>query len=257
MSRPSGHGPTYIKDPATGQIVRSVYKCACHGREFETKAIMQMHTRQYKSAITRNFDELVRTGNLGQPAWERLPGETPLQYKRFQSYLQTTDPGTGKRSLERTTRITGTEPRIAVRASSRWHWRVRADLWDRHLETIAMQEYETKKRQSARRQAGVGQKLQELAMAGTRALLANPERVAEMSGNEIAKLADIGTKIERLANSDPTAISEDRGQVKLVWDGPKPKWAPPDPKAVGAGEVPAHTIDGGHTLVEKVGAANE
>lgn len=244
--RPSGHGPTYVKG-ANGRIVKSVYRCACHGREFETKAIMRMHLHQYLRAIRVDFAELVRTGNLGQPAWERLPGETPLQYSRFRSYLNSKSDRM-QRSLDRTARVQGVEYKAVSITSSRWHWVLRADLWDRHVEAAEFREFETQKRQSARRQARLGSKLQELAGAAASSLLADPDRVAEMSGNEIAKLADVGTKIERLANSDPTAISEDRGQVKLIWEGPRPTWAPapdvPEPPTIQGGPL-TRQITGG------------
>jgi len=224
-ARKSGHGPTYIKGE-NGRITKTVYRCACHGREFETRPMLQMHIRQYHTAVRRDFAELVRTGGLGQEAWLRLPGETPLQYKRFQCYLNSVDPKTALRSVHRTAKTMGVEPRIVERGASNWHWRLRAQIWDSHIEAEEFRAFETSKRQSARRQANLGKRLQEVAMAGASKLLANEDRLDEMSGNEIAKLADVGSKVERLANSDPTAISEDRGQVKLVWEGPRPSWAP-------------------------------
>jgi hypothetical protein len=128
--------------------------------------------------------------------------------------------------LDRVASIQHVPYRTVGKLSSSWHWALRADLWDRHVEAIEFREFETEKRQSARRQAVLGRKLQDVAASGAISLLQDEARISEMSGNEIAKLADVGTKIERLANSDPTAISEDRGQVKLVWEGPRPDWAP-------------------------------
>lgn len=222
----SGQTAVYVKDPKTGRVCRATYKCACHGREFETRVILRTHLAAFKKAVRTDFANLVRTGNLGQEAWMRLPGEPPLQYKRFMSYLNSLS-ATLTRSIERTAAITGVDKPALQRTSSRWHWGIRADLFDRHIEAQELEEFENYKRRSARKQASVGRKLQEVALSAATRLLGNEERLDEMSGNEIAKLADVGTKIERLANMDPTAISEDRGQVRLVWEGPRPAWAPP------------------------------
>ncbi len=225
----SGHGPTYIPNPRTGKIDRVVYRCTCHGHEFETKQILQAHVRAYRTAIRKGFAELVRNGNLGQDGWDRLPGETPLQYRKFKTYLiNTVAAGTGKRSLKRAADILGVEERHIAHLSRTWHWVQRAELWDIHNDTLDMAEFERQKRHSARKQATLGRKLQEVALSGASRLLANEDRLEEMSGNELAKLADVGTKIERLANSDATSIQEQRGQVNLVWEGPRPAWAPPD-----------------------------
>lgn len=169
--------------------------------------------------------------------WDRLPGESALQYARFKAYLGTMDNISHKRSVERTAAILGSPlaPMRVKRASAEWHWLVRASLLDQHIEHEEIQEFIKKKAGSARAQAALGQKLQRLAMAGASSLLSNPDRVDEMTGHEISKLADVGVKIERLANSDPTQISEDRS-VRIVWEGPRPDWAPAEPP-----QLPSHT----------------
>jgi hypothetical protein len=225
--RNSGAPAAYsVKD---GRLT-TAYVCPCHGYEFETRQILSVHRKSYHTSIAKDFDSLVRTGNLGQPAWERLPGETPLQYQRFKSYLASHHPKTGTRSIDRVAATVNRSDRVIRTDALRWHWVLRADLWDRHTEQAELAQFEREKRASAQRQARLGQKLQEVARAGAISILGDEARVAELSGNEIAKLADVGTKIERLANSDPTAISDERGQVRLVWEGPRPSWAPQPPE---------------------------
>jgi len=233
----------YVRE---GNAVKVSYPCPCHGEQFESRPILRAHMRAFRGRIRKDFAEMVRTGTLMQVAWERLPGETPLMYKRFQAYLNGVG-ATGKRSVERTAKVMATNPVQLRMIASKWHWALRADLWDRHIEAEEFRQFEVEKRQSARKQARLGQKLQEVAMAGASAILMDQDRVAEMSGNEIAKLADVGTKIERLANSDPTAISEDRGQVKLVWDGPQPAWAPKTVEAevIDRGPLTQRVLGGG------------
>jgi hypothetical protein len=207
---------------------------------------MRMHIAQYHKMVRTSLAELVQTNGLGQAAWERLPGETPLQYSRFKIYLSSVGP-TMKRSCARAADIMGRPPREISRLSTYWHWSLRAELWDRHIEAEELAQFEQDKRRSARRQASVGRKLQDVALAGASALLLDEDRVKEMSGNEIAKLADIGTKIERLANSDPTSITDDRGQVRLVWEGPKPTWAPapPDHQTIEGGPLTTKVLEAG------------
>lgn len=224
-----GHAATYIKSPSG--LTRSVYRCACHGFEFETRPILRVHIKTFHSRIRKDFVEMVKLHQLGniQP-WDRLPGETALQYSRFKVYLRTEDPKTKRRSIERSAAITGQRVATAKVTAAAWHWSIRADLLDQQVELEEIQQFKLDKSRSARRQANVGRQLQAVALAGATRLLADADRVGEMSGNEIAKLADVGVKIERLASQDPTSISEDRS-IAIIWDGPKPDWAPAESNA--------------------------
>jgi hypothetical protein len=223
-------------------IVKPVYTCVCHGHEFESREILRVHITAYRSRVQKDLAAMVREGGLAQNAWDRLPGESPLAYSRFQAYLKSTDPTTGKRSIIRTLNILGLPPTTMLRGvSNRWNWCLRAELLDQHVERLAIQKHVEFKLKSGREQARLGRRLQELSMRGASSMLADPDRVADMTGNEIAKLADVGVKIERIANNDATSI-EDKN-VRIVWEGPKPDWAPDDSPA-----LPAHasttTIEG-------------
>lgn len=235
MSGPSGHPATYSK---VGGITKASYLCACHGRPFDTRGQMQMHIKQYHKRVRSDFEALIREGGLGQQAWDRLPGETALQYARFKAYLTTTDRVSHKRSVERTAAILGDSNVLRFRrASAQFHWQIRSSLLDQHIEREELGEFIRQKAKSARSQARLGQKLQALSLAGASAMLSDADRVNEMTGHEISKLADVGVKIERLANSDPTAITEDRS-VRIVWEGPRPDWAPRDDQDA----LPARTV---------------
>ena len=232
----SGKQAEYVR---VGGLTRTIYRCSCHGLEFETRPILSMHVRQYRARLKKDFAGIVKDGNLGQPAWDRLPGETALLYGRFRIYL--TMPN---RSLRGAAAIMGYDVRKIERTSSNWSWRIRAELWDAKVAADALVEFERQKRGSAIKQAKLGRRLQDVALAGAQKLLQNEERLDEMSGNEIAKLADVGSKIERLANSDPTSITDDRGQVRLVWEGPRPSWAPssPEPRTI-QGELTTKVLE--------------
>ena len=224
-------------------LTRAVFTCSCHGREFESRLALRLHAKQFRDRIRKDFQALVQEGQLKQNAWERLPGESPVQFNKFKTYVASYDIKTGQRSLDRTAKTLGVHRQHIATASYRWHWHVRAQLLDQHVERLELQAFIEDKKKSARRQAGLGKKLQELASVGASRLLADDERISEMSGHEIAKLADYGVKIERLANSDPTQISEDR-TVRIVWEGPKPDWAPDDDPTPQLQERNVTTIEG-------------
>lgn len=218
---PSGHGATYVPDPKRLGTLKTVYVSPYTGQSFETRFLMVAHNKAFLRRMRMDFESLVRERTLGCNPWERLPGETPLAYRRFQTYMML-----DQRTMGKVARIFGVNDRKVMEWAKGWHWKFRADLWDRNLEAEMVKEFEFAKRRSARNQSRLGQKLQQVAMNAAHSLLNNEERIEEMSGTEIAKLAQVGVQIERLANADPTSISEDRGQVRLVWEGPAPSWAP-------------------------------
>lgn len=202
---------------------------------------MLLHVREYKKRIARDLQNMVREGSLGQNCWDRLPGETPQQHHRFLAYLT-------HRSVDRVAKICNVDVGLIKGVASRWQWRFRSIAYDDYLAKKDLAAYETEKKRSAVRQARLGQRLQNAALVGASQLISRVENGdVEISGNEVAKLADIGVKIERLANSDPTAIKEDRG-IHFVWEGPRPSWAPPDPAAFPEPrQIEATLIDDGAT----------
>lgn len=216
------HAQGYAKTARLSRLGdRKVYVSPYTGAEFETRQMMKVHTDAYRNRILKDFETMVREQALGVEPWERLPTETPLQYRRFEVYLHM-----AKRSVRGSAAIMQQREGQVTLLAQRWHWKFRADLWDRHINRIQLAEFEDQKRASAREQAKLGRKLQQAALSGATRLLADEERMDVMTPSSIAKLADVGTRIERLANSDPTTISEERGVTRIVWEGPAPSWAP-------------------------------
>jgi len=213
----------YVRE-ANG-MVKATYTCPCHGVTFDSRLALRLHATQLRKRIQSDFAALVQEGGLGTlQAWERLPGESPVQFNKFKTYISSTD-AKGQRSIYRTANILGMHSQNVKRISSRWHWPIRASLLDQHVEALEMAEFIVEKKKSARRQATLGKRLQEVANGAINRLLADDDRMNEISAHEIAKLADFGVKIERLANNDPTQIDSDK-TVRIVWEGPKPDWAP-------------------------------
>ena len=239
--RKTGHQATYSKTPKG--LTKASYLCTCHGQSFESRPILRMHVQQYHKKLRTDLASVVAANGLGQPAWERLPGETVLEFNRFLIYLKMPE-----RNIYKVAAVVKAAQDTVNLWCGKWAWRLRAQLWDQHIAQSELAAFEVQKRKSAQSQAKLGRRLQEVALAGASALLSDADRVAEMSGHEISKMADVGTKIERLANSDPTSITDDRGSVRLVWEGPRPAWAPAPPDH--------QTIEGG-PLTQKVLEAGE
>lgn len=103
--------------------------------------------------------------------------------------------------------------------ASKFEWRIRAEKWDEHLRYIANKALEDEKVEMAKRQARIGVKMQQMAEdtldAGT---------VLPQSVGEVAKLAEVGSRIERMARGESTENSANIHVFK--WDGPPPPWAP-------------------------------
>lgn len=218
----SGLGPVSFVDPHSGH-------------SYSTRYEMREAIRARKRSVIRDFVQLVADKTLGQLAWERLPGETTLQYERFRVYLFmdpkeviTTSDGrrvgqVGRRSTLRTSVKLGVHERTITQLATEMHWKLRADCWDAELERVADDEFRTQKRLAARSQARLGQKLQQVAAKGADNILATGG--LDLSAGDVARLADVGVKLERLAMGDSTSNDTRDQTTTLVWAGPAPKWA--------------------------------
>lgn len=218
--------PKPIVDPRTGV-------------SFRTRAEMMSARRNRVSQILNNFAQLVADSTLGQNPWDQLPSESPIQYARFRHYLMQQKPeaikGSAKRSVARAAQFAGVTERVLRSVSIKWHWTLRAECWDKEIDRQADEEFREAKRISVRRQARLGSRLQDLAMKGAENMIATGG--ADLDANSVAKLADVGVKIERLANGDSTANEARQTETRLVWDGPQPKWATHEVDVVAADQV--------------------
>lgn len=148
----------------------------------------------------------------GHP-WDRTPTESSAAYEAFCLFR---DMG-----LERTVVAVGREIDVEKSAhtwSAKFNWLARAMAYDDYLEAEKRKAFEAESRAMAVRQAKLGMKMQGVAEGGLDAI-----EVEKLTPQDIARLADTGVKIERLARGDST---ENSGQVIAVrWEGPMPAWA--------------------------------
>lgn len=172
-----------------------------------------------------NFERLVKTNQLGQDPWDRLQGETDIQWERFQHYLlQTRPPGKlAKRTIARVATQFGVVPSVVERVASHWHWKMRAASWDVEIERQEHEAFVADRRAAVRRQARLGGRLQDLAIIGAENMIA--VRGADLTAQDVARLADTGVKLERLAHGDATSHEARQTEMRVVWDGPTPPWA--------------------------------
>jgi hypothetical protein len=239
---PPGQRPVARHNPA-GKLTQ-VFVDQRTGKEYTTRAQLRKALRHWNLLVLRDFEELVRERTLGQPAWDNLPGETPLAFSRFRSFLTMTLGPKGERSIHRLAASLGLTTKGILSTYTKYHWQLRAKLWDQHLLDEEDIQFSKERKMSARRQARLGLRLQSVANTALGQLAADPDRIAAMTPIEILKMSESGQRVERLAHGDATVVTD--RQVQLVWDGPKPTWAPeqqePEPLPLDDGK----TIEGQH-----------
>lgn len=233
----SGHRLTVKCLPATS-VLGAVFIDPATGTEYPTRALMRTAIRKRHSLMLTDFERLVNEKCLGQDPWERLPQESELAYSRFREYLtmqpkavilrqNTRVAQSGSRSIRRLADKLALNPDNLAKHAARFHWKLRADCWDRELDRQEDEAFKEERRVAGRNQARLGQKLQRAADFGADILLTG---AVEMSASDVARLADVGVKVERLSMEKST--SNESSITRFVYEGPKPKWAEADIEVV-------------------------
>lgn len=137
--------------------------------------------------------------------WERQEKETPKPYEAFCVYR---DLGI-QRSHQKVADRLGKSTTIIARWSSEYNWVERVAAWDIDQERIAREIADKEMRDSIRkmrkRQAETGRFMQVKAL---KALNRIPED--EIKPGDIARLVDVGAKLERTARGDVGEVIEER-----------------------------------------------
>ncbi len=214
----------------TEQMVTGGWTDRRSGKVFPTRPELRAYQRGEATRVRSEFARMVAEGTLGQEAWERIPGETETQYARFVDYLHMAkpDPDTGRtprRTLAAVARKHGINPRTLDDIAEKYHWVLRAQLFDREFDRQLHEEFMEEKRLSVRRQARLGQSMQRLAMKAVGVHLA--QGALDVSASDAAKLAAVGVQTERLAHDQSTRNTAEKQEIRLVWEGPAPPWASP------------------------------
>ncbi len=160
--------------------------------------------------------------------WERQPGERTQHYQRFCMYrdmpygMTIVDQGSGekkmqpqKRSIRGLAKLLGLKAKTTIEGlSAKNNWVERAaayDVYRMELERFS-NEQAVKKMHDIHAQLGV-----QLLTKATRGLTVLKDE--ELSAQDIARLADVGVKIERLSRGDSTENTAVSGKVTAEHTG--------------------------------------
>ena len=164
--------------------------------------------------------------NSTETPWERMPGETDLQFARFVQYR---DLGPG-RMLATVAKEEGVTAGVLSIQASAGHWAHRAARWDWYLDQVYQHEVAEHTKQMARRHAAMSEKaLTALALPIEVLLAKNPEEIrAELDAQDLMKLYNlIGQTVknmppmmntERLAYGAPTDITRRQDEHTIQID---------------------------------------
>lgn len=258
-----------------GTVIRDgralgVYRDPETGLEYATRRLLQMAIRRRNTTLLIEFERMVADRTLGQDPWERLPMESEVMFARFREYLTMVRdlnlgprPANGApmqtRSTARLAEKLGLQPRATSNHALRFHWALRAKCWDREMERQIDEEFREEKKNAARKQARLGSKLQEAALRGAENIIATG--CVDMTPNDVARFADVGVKIERLAHDKSTSNEAQSTRTVFVYEGGRPKWADADSDVkaehqVVDGDAPAGNQTPG-TLVRQLEAVTD
>ncbi len=130
--------------------------------------------------------------------WEQLPGETPLAYSRFTSYLFM---GERRSKTEIAKAVKVSRARIQELVE-KYDWDVRAEAYDRHLAGKLFSEWEQQARELNRLHLEAGR------MAFNRAVKFL-DKIEPQTNADIVRMLEAGVKIMRDAGGIPQIITHE------------------------------------------------
>jgi len=142
--------------------------------------------------------------------WDRLTGESSKAYAHFCLYR---DMGVS-RSLRQMASVPGCTSirRQLNRWSSKWRWVERCQKYEDHLEYQDRLQQEKERREMHKRHAKMGMLAQTFAVRKLEKMASRIEQDEErVSPGDVARILDIGVKVERLARGEPTDSHEVSG----------------------------------------------
>jgi hypothetical protein len=159
--------------------------------------------------------------NEEQHAWDRQPGESSRAYRFFSEY-RSMGPDRSLVKLRERAKAGGRS--VSVRLLERWsakmRWVMRSQRYDDYLEYQDRMQQEKERREMHKRHAKMGMLAQSFAVRKLEKLSNRIEQDEEhVSPGEVARILDVGVKVERLARGESTESHElsgpGGGPVKL------------------------------------------
>lgn len=201
-------------------------------------AILPAAITQVKAVIGRKkVRRPILVDGTRPKVWERVDGESTDQYLAFCQYR---DMNYDVRSIKAVMEAGGSG--LCYKWASLHNWKTRAAAYDDWMEKRLRAKVERKKIEMRDRQSRLGRRMQDIALDAlgvdptTGEFNGGENMVMPESIGEVVKLADVGTRIERMALQENVGVAQ--GGIIFQYNGPLPSWAAPV-----AGELPEGSGD--------------
>lgn len=135
--------------------------------------------------------------------WERQDGETPKQFEAFVAYRDMGE----ERSLSAVAQRLNKSKQLLGRWSAANNWVERCTDWDNEQDRIARQEQIKDIKKMRQRHAQIATSMIAAAAKGLKEIMDKPE---EMKPNDVARLVEVASKLERLSRGDTSEVVEER-----------------------------------------------
>ena len=135
--------------------------------------------------------------------WERQDGETPKQFEAFALYRDMGE----ERSLSKVGKQLSKSTQLMSRWSAANNWVERCTAWDREQDRIARQKQIRDIKNMRKRHQGMANAMIQTAAKGLKHIMENPE---DMKPNDIARLVEVASKLERISMGDVGDVIEQR-----------------------------------------------
>ncbi len=133
--------------------------------------------------------------------WDRQPGESAKAYRAFQIYRDKQ----ADRTYEFVAGVLQCSGANVRRWAKRWNWIDRARAYDTHLDRIERDALSRERLAMKKRMARQGIDMQTAAadgLAELQRLIKRKKRPVRLNASDIARLAEVGGKLERYARGD-------------------------------------------------------
>jgi hypothetical protein len=162
------------------------------------------------------MEQIQQLGNIDRPElWERQHREPTRAFQAFATYR---DMGP-ERAIRKLAQDINKSVTLLATWSVRWFWQERVEAYEDHMERIKLRAQEQEREEMGKRQAHEGKTLQDFAVAALASLIGpdgRPKADARLTPSVVARLMEVGVKIERLARGESTENVKEDGGVMVV-----------------------------------------
>ena len=144
--------------------------------------------------------------------WERQENETPKQFEAFATYRDMEE-----RSLSKLAQQLNKSKQLLGRWSSANNWVERCAAWDNEQDRILRQEQIKDIKKMRKRHADTGALMVSISNMALKKMIdtSNPQKPRlradiEITPNELARLVEVGSKLERIGRGDVGDVIEQR-----------------------------------------------